>query len=34
MKNILLINCSKRKKNTYNLLLQAQENLKRHDFNT
>ncbi len=34
MKNILLINCSKRKKNTYNLLLQAEQILKEHDFNT
>lgn len=34
MKNILLINCSKRKKNTYNLLLQAEKLLKKHNFNT
>lgn len=34
MKKILLINCSKRKKNTYNLLLQAEEILKEREFDT
>lgn len=34
MKNILLINCSKRKKNTYNLLTQSEEILKNNGFNT
>lgn len=34
MKNILLINCSKRKKNTYNLLTQSEKILKDSGFNT
>ncbi|MDO4535267.1 MAG: flavodoxin family protein [Clostridium perfringens] len=34
MKNILLINCSKRKKNTYNLLIQSEKILKNYNFNT
>lgn len=34
MKKILLINCSKRKKNTYNLLFQTEEILKEHEFDT